>query len=419
MFINGNDTKTVRRGVGMIPLKILTTALAVLISGPATAMMDVVECKGLSEKIALSYNGQQALKGSITYCSENQASIDYGLFGEEIQSAVNIRELGIEDQYRFFGLAGFYGAIRTVTIGVTGPNSPSSDTWGGAVGRFKAILFNAPGAIIKLDTDRIVFSWPAKTPVLLNVVSGNKSELAYVKPEFDAIRYSHLWGWLASLSKGVEWVLAGIQRNLVNNWGWAIVVLALLIKILLFPVSHMTARFQQQVNRYRAILEPRISEIKKNYDGEQAHVRIMAAHKDLGISPFYSLKPMLGTLVQIPVFIAIFNALGEMHQLNNQAFLWIDNLAYPDSVARFPFAIPLLGFNLSLLPIMMTAFNILSALHMQDRFSSPDSLRKDRYKLYLMAAAFFVLFYPFPAAMVLYWMTTNMLHIVQQRIIRL
>jgi YidC/Oxa1 family membrane protein insertase len=402
----------------MITSRILITALAVLISTPATALVDTTECAELLERIALPYAGQQKLKGSITHCGGNQAFIDYGLSDEQVRLSVGITELSVEDQYQFFGLAGFYNTVGLVEIGVSENHAISpSGAWIAVVGRFKAVLFNAPGATLELNSEAINFSWPANTPVLLNLVSGDKSELGSINSEFDAIRYSHLWGWLAALSKTIEWSVVGIHRYIINSWGWSVIVLALFIKIILFPVGQITARFQQQINRHRAILEPRISEIKMNYYGEEAHVRIMAAHKDLGISPFYSLKPMLGTLVQIPVFIAVFNALGEMHQLNNQAFLWVDNLAYPDSVVSLPFAVPLLGFNLSLLPIMMSAFNILAAFLVRDSVSSPDALRKDRFKLYLMAAAFFVLFYPFPAAMVLYWTATNMLHIVQQRLI--
>ncbi|MCP4842634.1 MAG: YidC/Oxa1 family membrane protein insertase, partial [Halieaceae bacterium] len=123
-------------------------------------------------------------------------------------------------------------------------------------------------------------------------------------------------------------------------------------------------------------------------------------------------------LLQIPIWIAVFNALGEMPQLQNSAFLWIESLAYPDAIARLPFVIPLLGDSVSLLPWLMSGVTLLSARLFQDRLAPADELKKQKRNLYLIALAFFLVFYPFPAAMVLYWTLSNALQIVQQRFIR-
>ena len=126
-----------------------------------------------------------------------------------------------------------------------------------------------------------------------------------------------------------------------------IVVFSILLKLALSPVHSAVARMQDEVSRVRSLLEPRLAEIKANYDGEEAHNRVMAAHTTLGVTPFYSLKPLLGVLVQVPIWIAVFNALGEMPQLAGQSFLWIDDLAYPDVIAVIPFDVPLFGATAS------------------------------------------------------------------------
>ena len=181
----------------------------------------------------------------------------------------------------------------------------------------------------------------------------------------------------------------------------------------------MTVHFQRRVSKVQAQLAPRLADIKANYDGEDAHNRLMAAHKELGVSPFYTLKPMLGSLIQIPILIAVFNAFGEMPQLGGQSFLWIENLAYPDSIGHLPFAIPMFGANISLLPFIMTAVTLFSTIIFSNRHAPEAEVNRQKRNLYFMAGAFFVLFYPFPAAMVLYWTLANILQTIQQQVIRI
>ena len=145
----------------------------------------------------------------------------------------------------------------------------------------------------------------------------------------------------------------------------------------------------------------------------------MAVFKSHGVTPFYSLRPLLVSLIQIPILLAIFNALGEMPQLAGASFLWIDDLAYPDSITRIGTPIPWIGEEISLMPWVMTIVTLLSALLFRNRYSSPMELKKQRRKLYLMAATFLVLFYPFPAAMVMFWTVTNLLQAAQQQVIKI
>jgi YidC/Oxa1 family membrane protein insertase len=232
------------------------------------------------------------------------------------------------------------------------------------------------------------------------------------------LRYAHLWrplGWLAGV---VESSLVALQQVGGLSWGLAIICFTVALKVLLVPLGVITVRMQRKVSQVQMALAPQLASIKVNYDGEEAHKRIMAAHKSLGVSPFFVLKPMLGMLLQIPIWIAVFNALGEMPQLQGSGFLWIESLAYPDAIARLPFVIPLLGDSVSLLPWLMSGITLLSALLFQDRLAPADELKKQKRNLYLIALAFFLVFYPFPAAMVLYWTLSNALQIVQQHFIR-
>ena len=198
-----------------------------------------------------------------------------------------------------------------------------------------------------------------------------------------------------------------------------IVVFSILLKLALFPVHTAVARMQDEVSRVRSMLEPRLAEIKANYDGEEAHNRVMAAHTTLGVTPFYSLKPLLGVLVQVPIWIAVFNALGEMPQLAGQSFLWIDDLAYPDVIAVMPFDVPLFGATVHILPFVMFGVICLSVLTFRNDLWSKTERARQRRNLCWMALAFLLLLYPFPAAMVLYWTLNNLLQLFAQLFIRI
>ena len=127
----------------------------------------------------------------------------------------------------------------------------------------------------------------------------------------------------------------------------------------------------------------------------------------------------MGTLVQLPILIAVFNALAEMPQLGGQSFLWVNNLAYPDQLASLGQAIPLFGSSVSLLPLLMTLIALCSTVVFKNRYAEITEIKRQKRNLYLMAALFFVLFYPFPAAMVLYWLSANALHAIQQQWVKI
>jgi membrane protein insertase Oxa1/YidC/SpoIIIJ len=131
------------------------------------------------------------------------------------------------------------------------------------------------------------------------------------------------------------------------------------------------------------------------------------------VHPLYSLKSLAGVAVVIPVFIGAFDMLAENIWLAGESFLWIQDLARPDAIAPLPFTIPFFGGQLNLLPFLMTALSVLaSALHHHEAMDTVQR-RKQRRNLTLMALGFLALFYTFPAGMVLYWTTNNLISAVK------
>jgi YidC/Oxa1 family membrane protein insertase len=142
----------------------------------------------------------------------------------------------------------------------------------------------------------------------------------------------------------------------------------------------------------------------------------MKMYKNKNISPFYSIKSLFGFLIQIPIFIAVFDVLGESIYLLGEPFAFINDLSKPDQWAMLPLFIPFFGASINLLPFCMMIISMLSAYLYTDKNLNKDLLSNQKRKLYLMSFLFFVLLFTFPAGMVLYWTTSNFLQLMQMQI---
>lgn len=333
----------------------------------------------------------------------------------------NVKESNV-----FYGLASYYNNVsyyvvdkKNITKLKANEERKLKDSeWFAAVGRLNVYIIQGKNIVIRLDEYNQI-SINDGQPLALNEniiqISSTKDKLGSISPELDQIRYQHLWAPLSELSKVIELSLNFINKYISNSWGFTVILFAIILKILVLPVSIMTARLTRNVNQKRTQLEPKLTDIKSRYDGEEAHNKIMEAHNELGISPFYSLKPMLGSFIQIPILIAVFNALGEMPQFSGESLFWIEDLAYPDSIMHSILTIPMFGNTLNLLPFLMTIITIYSTITFKNNYVSLNEVKKQKGRLYSMAIVFFVLFYPFPSVMVLYWALANILDFIERQ----
>jgi len=329
------------------------------------------------------------------------------------------------NKHVFYGLASYYNKVNyflvdpnsVISLNNDAPVSLKHDQWLILSSRHVVLAIKATGLTVELINGKLDlnFRYITSIPFIKNI---RKDRLFNVAPELNKIRYNHLWPPLAFLSKATESALVLIQKNIVNSWGWAVVIFACLLKLLLLPIGVITLKLQLTVSQVQAKLAPKVDAIKATCDGEEAHNRMMAVHKELGVSPFYTLKPLFGSLIQIPILIAVFNALGEMPQFNHQSFFWIENLAYPDVIGYFPITLFMFGNAISILPFIMTAITLYSTIIFNNQYATKSEAKRQQRNLYLMAAAFFILFYPFPSVMVLYWALANVLQTVQQQWIK-
>lgn len=198
------------------------------------------------------------------------------------------------------------------------------------------------------------------------------------------------YGWLTFIAKPLFWVLDGIH-NLVNNWGWAIILVTVLIKLLFYKLSETSYKSMAQMRK----LQPRLANLKERYgdDREKMNEAMMRIYKEEKINPLGGCLPIL---LQIPVFIALYWVLLESVEMRQASFiLWLNDLSSPD-----PFFV---------LPLLMGATMLI-----QQRLN-PTPLDPIQAKVMMVLPIVFTIFFAFfPAGLVLYWTANNALSIAQQ-----
>ena len=119
------------------------------------------------------------------------------------------------------------------------------------------------------------------------------------------------------------------------------------------------------------------------------------------------------------MFIAVFDMLAEDFDLSRVSFLWIQDLSRPDELLRLPGCLPFFGCHLNLLPFLMSGVSLATLLRFRSPVLTASLVRRQRRNLMVMTLLFFLLFYTFPAGMVLYWTSTNFVQLVSQELKRL
>ena len=238
------------------------------------------------------------------------------------------------------------------------------------------------------------------------------SALSRSASELESLMYSGLWFWLRWICQALYFLLTSIAI-VVPHWGLAVMVLSLVVGILMRPLSKIADRLQDQVHEIDGRLAPKLAAIKKEFKGAQQSEKIIAMYKQENVHPLYSLKSLAGVFVVIPVFIGAFDMLAENIHLSGESFLWIADLSHPDAFLQLPFHLPFFGGYLNLLPFIMTGFSFIASKMHSHPAMDVAQRRKHSRNLVLMAVAFLVLFYTFPAGMVLYWTTNNLISVIK------
>jgi YidC/Oxa1 family membrane protein insertase len=257
-------------------------------------------------------------------------------------------------------------------------------------------------------------TWDMGNAIALDVYAGpvEWKSMRIVDPQLGTMLFAGLWTPFRWLAFALFFLLAFISRW-VPNAGLAIIALSLCVKILLFPLTRIADRWQSDVNRIQSRVVPKLAAIRREFRGEDAHRRTLAAYAEESVSPWFTLKSLGGFAIQVPMFIAAFDMLAGNFALSGASFLWVRDLARPDAFAALPITLPFFGGDLNLLPCLMTLITLASAVVQREASLSPELQSRQRRQLFLMAGLFFLLFYTFPAGMVLYWTANNGWHLLK------
>jgi YidC/Oxa1 family membrane protein insertase len=246
-----------------------------------------------------------------------------------------------------------------------------------AAGMITALPAVAPGERKALDAT--LFVGPQEEKRLESIAPG----LELVKD----------YGWLTILSKPLYWLLDKIY-SMIGNWGWAIVLLVVLLKAAFYWLN---ASAYRSMAKMKAV-NPRIMEMRERLkdNPQQMQQEMMKMYREEKVNPVGGCLPIV---IQIPVFIALYWVLLSTVEMRNAPWIgWVHDLASPD-----PFFI---------LPVLMTASSLFQVWLNP---TPPDPMQAKM--MWFMPLAFGVMFFFFPAGLVLYWLTNNILSIAQQWLI--
>lgn len=218
------------------------------------------------------------------------------------------------------------------------------------------------------------------------------------------------WFFIGHISRALNWLLNTLYGWFFYKgtwgWGWAIVVLTIIIRGLMWPLQNKSTRAMKRMSK----LQPQMAELKEKHgdDPQKVNQEMMKLYQQYGINPLGGCLPLL---VQIPIFFGFYSMLIHAAELRQHSFLWVKDLSQPDTIYNLPFDIPWLGSGVNLLPIVMAATMVL-----QMALTPKTGDKMQRRIFMLMPIIFFFFCYNFASALALYWTVSNIFAIVQMMI---
>lgn len=210
------------------------------------------------------------------------------------------------------------------------------------------------------------------------------------------------FGFLGFFSKLLLAFMYGIHF-VIPSWGWSIVIMTFLIKLLFWPLTAKASRSQKRMSK----IQGPMAELKEKYKDnpqkmQQETLKLFKQHQ---VNPVAGCLPIL---IQMPIFLGLFYMLRTASELRHEPFLWVSDLSRPDTIMEIG------GFPLNLLPLIMAGTMFLQ-MSMMPVSPTADPAQQKIFKF--LPFLFLLFLYNFSSGLVLYWTVQNILTIVQQKII--
>jgi len=219
------------------------------------------------------------------------------------------------------------------------------------------------------------------------------------------------YGWFGSISKIMLAVMMFFHTTLAAPYGLAIIMLTVLVRGLMFPISRKHAKSAKKMKD----MQPKFEAIKKKYADPKDKEKLAKAQMELmKESGFFS--GCLPMLLQLPIFIGLYQALYTSVDLRMAPFLWIDNLAAPDHLLHLPFTIPWLGEYLNLLPLITVGLFVVQQKLFAPPPANEEQAMQQKMMGYMMIFIGFM-FYRVPAGLCVYFIASSMWAIAERKML--
>jgi len=198
-----------------------------------------------------------------------------------------------------------------------------------------------------------------------------------------------IFGPFVDLLRGILRAIHGV----IGSWGWSIIILTVMVRLILWPVTHRQFRSAQAMTQ----LQPKIKELQRKYKSDKRKLQeeTMKLYQEYRVNPFASCLPLL---IQMPIFICLYYAIRFTPEIAHSSFWIIPSLGKP------------------YLPLFV--FYIITQMISTELMLQPNTEPQQKWLMRAMPVVFIFVLFRFPAGLMLYWVTTNLWTIMQQSIIR-
>ncbi len=264
---------------------------------------------------------------------------------------------------------------------------------------------------------------------------GPKSDEIFAQEPYRSLNYigtvEYSWCTMQWLAEIMIALLKGLH-TVTRNYGLAIILMVVIVRLLLHPVTKGAQKNMMRMQRDMKKLQPKMQAIKEKYkDNREAQNKAtMELYREEGINPATQMLGCLPMLLQMPIWIALWTALNNTFELRHEPFFWfINDLAGPDQIIGFSgeFMLPLIGsltgpiHGLNILPLLLGVSMLLQQKFQPqaaEAMADPAQAKQQKFIFYFMAVFFALILYNAPSGLNLYILTSNVIGFFENRRIR-
>jgi len=251
----------------------------------------------------------------------------------------------------------------------------------------------------------------AKEPYPLQVFSGPKDLHELTKAGHHLQRAVDL-GWFSFVAEPMLRLLK-LFHSLTGNYGFDIILLTVLVKLVTVPLTHKSFKSMQEMQK----LQPQMKKLQEKYadDRNALNKEVMELYRRHNVNPLGGCLPMV---VQMPIFIGLYNALLSAVELRHASFmLWINDLSAPDRIPPIPHApLAVIAGTEIRIPVLTLLMGV--SMLIQQRMTPQTGDPTQQRMMMVMPLVFTVMFINFPSGLALYWLVNNVLTIAQQLLLQ-